>query len=101
MRGPASWAASLALAAALTAVPLYVGAAPPSEAEMAARIDARLAEVWAREGVEPAPPASDAEFLRRAWLDLCGIIPPLNDAGRHQRHAQLPRLEPIPTSAPA
>ena len=26
-----------------------------------------------------APAASDAEFLRRAWLDLCGIIPPIND----------------------
>ena len=54
-------------------------AAPPPVEEMAARIDALLAEAWTREGVEPAPPASDAEFLRRAWLDLCGIIPPLND----------------------
>jgi len=46
---------------------------------MAARIDALLAEVWTREKVEPAPLSSDAEFLRRAWLDLCGIIPPIND----------------------
>ena len=63
---------------ALTALP--AAAAGPAEAEMAARIDALLAEAWAREGVQPAPPASDAEFLRRAWLDLCGIVPPLNDA---------------------
>jgi hypothetical protein len=56
------------------------GAAPPPLEEMAARIDELLAEGWQRAGVEPAPPASDAEFLRRAWLDLCGIIPPLNDA---------------------
>jgi hypothetical protein len=54
-------------------------AAPPSEAEMAAKIDARLAELWARAKTSPAAPAEDAEFLRRAWLDLCGIIPPLND----------------------
>jgi hypothetical protein len=46
---------------------------------MAARIDARLAEVWKQEKVDPASRASDADFLRRAWLDLCGIIPPLND----------------------
>src|SRR6476660_9509702 len=54
-------------------------AAPPPEAEMAARIDARLAEQWTSANVTPAAPAEDAEFLRRAWLDLCGIIPPLND----------------------
>lgn len=24
----------------------------------------------------PSPPATDSEFHRRAWLDLCGIIPP-------------------------
>jgi hypothetical protein len=47
---------------------------------MAARIDARLAELWERAGVTPAEPAEDAEFLRRAWLDLSGIIPPLNDS---------------------
>ena len=52
-------------------------AAPPSEAEMAARIDTHLATVWASAGVTPAPAASDAEFLRRAWLDLCGIVPPI------------------------
>ena len=56
-----------------------IRAEPPSEQEMAARIDARLAEVWKQEKVESAPRSSDAEFLRRAWLDLCGIIPPIND----------------------
>ena len=63
---------------ALIATP--AGAESLTEQQMTARVDARLAEVWKREGVEPAPPAKDAEFLRRAWLDLCGIIPPLNDA---------------------
>jgi Protein of unknown function (DUF1549)/Protein of unknown function (DUF1553) len=56
-----------------------IHAEAPSEVEMAARIDRHLAEAWAREGIEPVPRATDAEFLRRAWLDLCGIIPPLND----------------------
>lgn len=45
---------------------------------MANRIDQLLAERWAERGLEPAPIAEDAEFLRRAWLDLCGIIPPVN-----------------------
>ena len=74
MRGPGL---TVVVCYALAALP--AAAAPPSEAEMAARIDALLAEAWAREGVEPAPPAGDAEFLRRAWLDLCGIVPPVND----------------------
>lgn len=54
-------------------------AEPPSQQEMAARIDARLLEVWQQEKVALALRASDEVFLRRAWLDLCGIIPPIND----------------------
>jgi len=65
------------LLAISASIPVF--AAPPTEAEMAAKIDSRLAEAWNREKVRPAEPADDAEFLRRAWLDLCGIIPPLND----------------------
>ena len=59
---------------------LAASAAPPTEQEMAARVDVLLAHRWVEEDIVPAPPASDAEFLRRAWLDLCGIIPPINDA---------------------
>lgn len=55
-------------------------AAPPSEVEMAARIDAHLALAWSNANVVPAPSASDAEFLRRAWLDLTGMIPPINES---------------------
>lgn len=69
---------------ALSVAMLLVGTAvawadPAGELAMAARIDTLLAEGWAREKVEPAPNSSNAEFLRRAWLDLCGIIPPIND----------------------
>ena len=46
---------------------------------MTERVDAHLAKVWAEEQVQPAPMADDAEFLRRAWLDLTGIIPPINE----------------------
>src|SRR5436305_1402231 len=68
--------ALLVLAQCLVA-PAWAG--PPPEAQMAARVDALLAEKWASAKVTPAASAEDAEFLRRAWLDLCGIIPPLND----------------------
>lgn len=57
-----------------------LAAAPPSEHDMAVRIDELLQASWKENGIKPAPPASDAEFLRRAWLDLCGIIPPINDS---------------------
>ncbi len=47
--------------------------------QMAARIDELLAQRWREEGVKPAPAASDGEFLRRASLDLSGIIPTVHD----------------------
>lgn len=58
-------------------------AVPPSEQELAARVDEHLATAWSAANVTPAPSASDAEFLRRAWLDLTGILPPLNESVDH------------------
>lgn len=49
--------------------------APPSAAAMAARIDQLLDQRMDEAGVRPAGPASNAAFLRRATLDLNGIIP--------------------------
>ena len=70
--------ACLLLAVVLLTCASGLRAEAPDEWEMAARIDRRLADVWQREGVSPASPATDGEFLRRVWLDLCGKIPPLN-----------------------
>ena len=44
-------------------------------AAMAVRVDELLQQSWKDAGVEPAPLASDSEFLRRVYLDLVGVIP--------------------------
>jgi hypothetical protein len=78
---PFSWFTLLAaLALAILCGPPRAGAqdapAGPDEfARMVARIDTLVNERLARAGVEPAPLADDAEFLRRAHLDLIGVIP--------------------------
>ena len=54
-------------------------ASPLTDADMASRVDERLSNAWSAAEIQPVPAASDAEFLRRAWLDLCGIVPPVND----------------------
>ena len=38
-------------------------------------IDARAADRWRELGLVPSPPCTDAEFLRRAMLDVIGTIP--------------------------
>lgn len=40
-----------------------------------AAVNAHLARQWNRLGVEPSAPATDAEFIRRATLDICGTLP--------------------------
>ena len=49
-------------------------------ARLAALVDRRLAEKWQEGQVEPAPPSSDAEFLRRVTLDIAGRIPSVAEA---------------------
>jgi hypothetical protein len=49
--------------------------AAPDPAELAACIDRRLEARFQAEKVQPAPLATDAEFLRRVYLDVTGRIP--------------------------
>ncbi len=63
-----------------------------------------MAERWDRERITPAPLADDAEFLRRASLDLCGRIPPgsvvrdfLDDKSPDRRRKAIDRLLDSPT----
>jgi hypothetical protein len=47
---------------------------------LTAKIDRLIAARWAAAGVEPAPRADDATFLRRVYLDLAGRIPSVAEA---------------------
>lgn len=48
-------------------------------AAMTQRVDALLAKSWKQADVKPAPLADDATFLRRAYLDLTGVIPTVSE----------------------
>jgi hypothetical protein len=57
---------------------LFIGpavAGAPAPSELATRIDKRLETRWKADKVRPAPLAEDAEFQRRAYLDITGRIP--------------------------
>ncbi len=43
--------------------------------DLAVRIDQLIAAKWKSKGVQPSPHASDAEFLRRVYLDIAGRTP--------------------------
>lgn len=47
--------------------------------QLTALIDRELSAVWEREKITPAAPADDAEFLRRACLDIIGKIPTVTE----------------------
>ncbi len=47
--------------------------------KLAAEIDRMIEKPWGAEEVTPAPLADDAEFLRRAYLDVGGKIPPVSE----------------------
>lgn len=80
--GNRSWRLAFALVAGFLVVSLPVpghsqqvqGVQTLDHLALAALIDQRLADKWGKE-VQPAPTASDAEFLRRVYLDLIGRIP--------------------------
>jgi hypothetical protein len=44
----------------------------------AAVIDRFIFDAWAQNNVFPAERSTDTEFLRRAWLDVAGRIPPVS-----------------------
>ncbi len=63
----------LGLAAVLFSHPV---AAQPVATFGPSTIDAMIRQEWRRSGLTTAPPVDDARFLRRAYLDIAGTIPP-------------------------
>jgi hypothetical protein len=53
-----------------------------ARADSSRTIDGFVAAAWARDKVQPAPLAADAEFVRRIYLDLVGRIPTKDEALR-------------------
>ena len=66
----------IAAVALLTAsLASFAGESDLTPQQLAAKIDHHLATRWALEDIQPAPIASDSEFVRRVYLDLIGRIP--------------------------
>jgi hypothetical protein len=67
--------------------------------ELSSRVDDQLAALWQSNGIRPVGPASDAEFMRRVYLDLTGRIPSvsevqefLDDTSTNRRELLVDRL---------
>ena len=72
----------LALAGILAGVALVVVAASAEKkpALTVAYVDHLIRAEWKKEKIVPAPPADDARFFRRIYLDIAGVIPPAKEA---------------------
>ena len=89
---------SIAIVLALCAG-LYAEVSAASPQEYRDIIDRHIQRRWESDHVTAAPEASDAEFLRRVWLDVAGVIPPagttrefLEDASPDKREKMTRRL---------
>jgi hypothetical protein len=56
--------------------PPATAAAPAPSRISSADVDTLLRAEWQKAGVAPTPRADDATWLRRAWIDVLGTIPP-------------------------
>jgi hypothetical protein len=78
----------------------FVGQAPATRAApelpaAALKIDERIATACAAEKITPAAVVDDATFLRRAWLDLAGRVPPLTEVQKLSAEKPLDRAATI------
>jgi hypothetical protein len=84
----------------LGVVSVAPAAEPASSADaQAAQIDKQIAARWKVAGVQPSAPSSDAEFIRRVYLDVTGVIPTvaevrafLADPSKDKRRQLIDRL---------
>jgi len=95
-----SWLPFFALSIGLLTQPIAnaegtTASATSAREQMVSRIDELLSAQWKAAGITPAEPASEGEFLRRAYLDLNGVIPRVSEVrafqsdDRPDKHQQL------------
>lgn len=53
---------------------------PGTTESLVAHIDQQLRQAWSDNEIQPSETASDEEWIRRIYLDLCGRIPTLEEA---------------------
>jgi len=70
---------SVRIAPLFLALAGFFAAAATSRAGDVSALDKTLQALWSQEQVTPTPRCDDATFLRRAWLDLAGRVPPAED----------------------
>src|SRR6516162_3450785 len=97
-------------ASALLLAILAASAAPAQDVTVtgSAMIDREISRVWRDAAVTPSGPSDDAEFLRRASLDITGTLPVpddilafLNDRNPDKRAAKIDQLLARPEYAHA
>lgn len=103
-RETTAWALGLLVVLLLAGPAASQGQADPLHEQIDHLIEASLSRELP--GQAPAAPATDGEFLRRAWLDLAGMIPTaaearefLDDPSSYKRQALIDRLLDRPSFA--
>ena len=77
------WLTRVVLIIAMTlVVDRHAQAAQPASSELAPLIDEQIESRLGAEGLRPTELADDAEFLRRLYLDLHGVVPTKEQADR-------------------
>lgn len=76
---PSSRVVKPALTLAFLAV-FGIGSAVAQQKPLRQIIDEEIQSAWKSDNLTPAPPADDAAFLRRVYLDLVGVVPSYDDA---------------------
>ena len=54
-----------------------------SDDEVIALINQQIRQRWQEEGLKPAAPATDSEWVRRVYLDVLGRIPTVDETNRY------------------